>query len=87
MALKQTIERQDNFGIVVSLPNVYIKIVRLEGDKNNLSATVYFYKEPNGEIYTQANYSFEPSLEGNNFIAQAYAYLKTLPEFAGAIDC
>jgi hypothetical protein len=30
---------------------------------------------------------FFPSLEGNNFIAQAYEHLKTLPEFEGAEDC
>jgi hypothetical protein len=26
-------------------------------------------------------------MDSGNFIAQTYAYLKTLPEFAGATDC
>ena len=32
-------------------------------------------------------FNFVPNLEGQNFIAQAYEHLKTLPEFAGAEDC
>jgi hypothetical protein len=32
-------------------------------------------------------YGFEYSLDGANPIKQAYAHLKTLPEFAGATDC
>jgi hypothetical protein len=30
---------------------------------------------------------FIPDMEGGNFIKQAYLYLKTLPEFADAVDC
>jgi hypothetical protein len=28
-----------------------------------------------------------PSLDGDNSIRQAYLHLKTLPEFANAVDC
>lgn len=30
---------------------------------------------------------FVPDLDGPNFIAQAYAHFKALPQFAGASDC
>jgi len=88
MALKQTIELTDNFGVLVTLSDVYIKIVRLEGSKESIDVTLFFYKEPNGSVYLQANHSFMPDLNSQyNFIAQAYNYLKTLPEFEGAEDC
>jgi hypothetical protein len=33
-------------------------------------------------------YRFQPDLEsGDNYIKQAYEYLKTLPEFINAEDC
>jgi hypothetical protein len=38
-------------------------------------------------VFDSCVYNFVPSLEGANFIAQAYEYLKTLPEFKGATDC
>jgi hypothetical protein len=37
----------------------------------------------------QKHYKFTASVSdgAENFIKQAYAHLKTLPEFAGATDC
>ena len=32
-------------------------------------------------------FNFIPVLDGQNFIAQSYEYLKALPEFADAVDC
>lgn len=37
-----------------------------------------------GNTVKKFNYCFVPNMDGGNFIAQAYAHLKTLPEFAGA---
>jgi hypothetical protein len=33
------------------------------------------------------SYSFKPSLLGDNFIKQAYDFIKQQPEFVGAEDC
>jgi hypothetical protein len=42
-----------------------------------------------GDVGRMEQRQFEADLEENaeNHIRQAYKYLKTLPEFAGAIDC
>jgi hypothetical protein len=62
------------------------KITNVSGNKTSLDVTVSHV----GEIAKfDCLYSFEPSVaEGSeNFIKQAYLYLKTLPEFSGAEDC
>lgn len=37
--------------------------------------------------FSDVEYSSEYDISGENPIAQAYAYLKTLPEFASMVDC
>ena len=48
---------------------------------------VYVLKTKDGDVFETKRYGFFHDLNGKNFIAQAYNYLKTLPEFAGATDC
>jgi len=87
MALKQNITLKTNFGDDVTFIDSYIKIEKLAGSKEQLGINVSFYKKQNEQIVGNKNYLFAPSLDGKNFISQAYDHLKTLPEFAGAIDC
>ena len=43
--------------------------------------------DTNAGEYSAFDFQFTPDLESaDNFIKQAYEYLKTLPEFSGAID-
>jgi hypothetical protein len=66
--------------------SAYIKVLNVDGDKNQINARVIF----NGDAQQFTKYYQVPvSVETNstNFIAQVYQYLKTLPEFAGATDC
>jgi hypothetical protein len=65
--------------------DAYIKIANIHGDKNGmlLKYSVIVGANAIDDGYT----SFVPFLQGNNFIAQGYDHLKTLPEFAGATDC
>ena len=65
---------------------VYIKVVAIDGDKENINANVAFVHE---KSQFNKSYTFPVSVKdgSNNFIKQAYEHLKTLPEFAGAIDC
>ena len=37
--------------------------------------------------FSDEQYQCAYDIQGDNPIRQAYAYLKTLPEFAGAMDC
>lgn len=62
----------------------YIKVNTVNATKDEAVASVSFA----GSFGTvRKTYKFDVSLEGANFIAQAYAHLKSLPEFAGATDC
>jgi len=62
----------------------YVKVESISGGKDKLVALVSFTSE---KIKGKKSYEFSPSLDGRNFIAQAYEHIKTLPEFAGATDC
>lgn len=63
----------------------YIRIDKIEGDKNQLRATysvkMAYYPDSHGY------FAFVPDMNGPNFIKQAYEHLKTLPEFADSEDC
>jgi hypothetical protein len=65
--------------------NTYFKVASFTGNKSLLSVTVIGISDGT-QVYTQGH-SFELNLEGPNPIKQAYLHLKTLPEFADAIDC
>jgi hypothetical protein len=79
---------QVNFhGKTVEFENCYFKISSIKGDKETLTFSVDAMSAKDGSIIERSEYSFNPSLSGNNFIAQAYNHLKTLPAFAGATDC
>ena len=66
--------------------SAYIKILSFYGDKTKIEANVNF----KGDVQSfNKQYQLPVSVEfgSTNFVAQAYNYLKTLPEFAGAVDC
>lgn len=62
----------------------YIKVESVNSTKTNASAVVS-YTSDIGKM--QQVFKFQVTLDGKNFIAQAYEHLKTLPEFVGAEDC
>lgn len=97
MALQKTIKvsgnaslQSDGFNIsniqVEKQLNSYIKISNVNGNKKNIEFIVSFLNEGT-EIKFQ-KFNFTPTLDSEyNFIKQAYIHLKTLPEFADAVDC
>jgi hypothetical protein len=92
MALTKKIEIISNFGDTVVFNNALIKVVNISGGKENMNIYVYTFKDKDKDkdkiIIKEDAYSFTPNLESeDNFIKQAYLYLKTLPEYADAIDC
>jgi hypothetical protein len=86
MALKKdAVITQDGFEGMLFFRNAYWKINRIDGNKNGMHINVFCYV--GDKLFKQESYHFLPEIDGENFIKQAYVYLKTLPEFAGAVDC
>lgn len=85
MALKKTVVTTHGFDAVDAYHRV--EGVRLNG-KTAMSFQVRTYKDDSGvQAFADAAYDAAYSINGANPITQAYAHIKTLPEFAGAIDC
>lgn len=63
----------------------YIRISNLNGDKNNIQFNASYLND-NVEFGSKT-FNFTPVLNGDNFIKQAYLHLKSLSEFADAVDC
>lgn len=74
-------ERKEDFLV----KDCYFKVETISGDKSSLIATVSSQVSSTQKQF--ASYTFEPLLDGPNFIKQAYQFLKTLPEFSDAVDC
>lgn len=73
----------------IVIDKAYIKIISIEGNKEQLKMCLGTYKTSNKEQLITTEYiSFKPNVThaGDNFIKQGYDYLKTLPEYAGAVD-
>lgn len=87
MALKKQISLVDNFGILVDIGISYIRVEKVDASKTKAFASVSFNNEDAEKNFITQLYEFQPNLNGQNFIAQAYVHLKTMPEFAGATDC
>jgi len=66
--------------------SAYCKIIHLTCNKSTGQATVQCADE---NCKTTFQYSIPLSVEDNapNFVKQAYLHLKTMPEWADAIDC
>ena len=77
----------DNFNIEVLIPNTLLRVEKLTGGKIGLTIDLSYRKTSNDDPFFFKSFVFTPTLTGDNFIAQAYFYLKTLPEFADAVDC
>jgi len=83
MALKKTVEFKG-----IEVQNAYIRVWRFEGNKSEISVGVGFYKDAESEMFDSKTVKVDSFvLGGDNPIAQAYEHLKTLPAFAGAVNC
>ena len=67
--------------------NAYCKVNKQDGNKNFVYFDVDFFTQKDGKKINSKTYQFVPDMDGGNFIKQAYEHLKTLPDFAGAVDC
>ena len=83
MALKKNIDFQG-----VQIPDAYIKVARVSGNKSKISANIEFKVNQDSETWFKTETrQFDLDLDGPNVIEQAYKYLKTLDEYSGAKDC
>jgi hypothetical protein len=86
MALQKTIVVKTDFDQEITIQNAYIRVDSISGGKDNLSVLINTYKDKTLAPVKTSRVSFTPNMD-SNFIAQAYTHLKTLDEFAGAMDC
>jgi hypothetical protein len=82
MALQNNIEYK---GIVVE--GSYIRINRFEGNKGTINFIVTYHKDSQSQPFNFKEFECSNNLNSGNIIEQGYMHLKTLPEFADAVDC
>jgi hypothetical protein len=82
MALQKTIDFK---GITVF--GAYLKIQSFSGSKDLLKFELASHCRAGEQALAIASFEIPYSIDGTNPIKQAYEHLKTLPEFAGAVDC
>ena len=87
MALKKSTTLIDNFGHSIEFSNCYIRVFEVSGGKEMISASMSWHSGAGQRSLLVQSFQFVPDMNGQNFIRQAYEYLKTLPEFANATDC
>ena len=89
MALQKTTKLKNNFGDDTEIKDAYIKVAEILFSKNKAIGKVHFYKYKKELPIKIDTFVFDSSVSDNskNAIAQGYDYLKTLPEFADAVDC
>ena len=84
MALKKTVKTLHGF----DASDAYHRVEGTQVGKNTMAFQVRSYKDNLGlPHFADASFNCAYDIAGSNPIAQAYIYLKTLPEFAGATDC
>jgi hypothetical protein len=86
MALSKTLTKTlAGFSGQIQASDVYYKVEQVSGNKERVAFTMRGYKD--GSQIDSFNGEFLPNMNGGNYIEQAYLHAKTLPEFAGAVDC
>jgi hypothetical protein len=71
----------------IAVKNCYCRVSTVQGGKTMLTAEVSFHASSEHQAFYSKAVGFVPDMDGDNFIKQTYQYLKTLPEFSGAVDC
>ena len=86
MALSYTLKALTPYG-EVQVPDCYLRAANVTIAKTEAEVRVVFLRSSEGGQMQEARYVFPYDLAGDNPIKQAYEHLKTLPEFADAVDC
>jgi hypothetical protein len=84
MALEKTVTTPHGLTAV----NAYHRVEGTQISKDRITFQVRSYKDNSGlPHFADAYFNCAYDIAGDNPIKQAYTHLKTLPEFADAIDC
>ena len=85
MAIKKTVTTV--FGIEVVDAYHRVEAVQISG-KTEITYHIRSYKDKSGVPFFEEKVAQAPyDIAGSNPIAQAYDHAKSLPEFAGSVDC
>lgn len=84
MAIKKTISTV--YGLQAKDAYHRVEGIQLIG-KDKVSFQLRAYADVDFAAVSDQSFECPYGLSGSNPIAQAYSYLKTLPEFANAVDC
>ena len=87
MALTKVLQLTDNFDETITFQNAYIRVELVSATKTCCFVTYKIFREKAGQELQQKFTDFNVNFDGPNPIKQAYLHLKTLPEFADAVDC
>jgi hypothetical protein len=71
----------------LTIQNAYHRVWGVTVSKDTISFGLGFHATAESEMIDSATYRCSYDLNGANPIAQAYAHLKTFPEFSSAVDC
>ena len=82
MGLKKNFEHNG-----VQVTGGYLKVANVNGDKNRVAFVMTYAVDATHDSLKTEHFSFVPSMDGDNFIKQAYEYVKTLNGFQDATDC
>jgi len=85
MALSKTIKTES--GITVENAYHRVREVKIQGTNYLHFKVKSFADKSQGRPFSESEHGCDYDLEGDNPLAQAYIYIKTLPEFANSIDC
>jgi len=85
MALKKTVTTSHGFEAV----DAYHRAEQptIGATKSSMTFLLRSYRNKDAQCFDEKPVGCSYDLNGLNPLAQAYAHLKTLPEFAGAQDC
>lgn len=81
MALQKS---HNKFG--TDFTSAYHRVEQMRVSKSGINFTVQIYHQQNGDILDSEGYAMPYNPAGTEPLTQAYNYLKTLPEYQGAID-
>jgi hypothetical protein len=82
MAIKKTLQIND-----VTIPECYVRVSRYYGTKTQMSFTIDFCANADAKPIQQQEIQVGINPSGDNVLTQAYTHIKTIPQFAGAVDC
>jgi hypothetical protein len=94
MALNKTISLKNNFGTETTIQNAYIRVDGLIIKRKHaitgerlVEIAVSINNDESSPALEKRGHFFALDLSGSNPLDQAYQFLKTMPDYAGATDC